>query len=124
MTSRARILTAAIFALSVLAYLARADDAKVRIVIESSLTQFEPAFVRLRIRVEPDPANRALILALISDGFETSSLEQLAGSSAPITRWWQVKGVPAGEYQIVAEVYRPSAKNWRAQQALTVLGVP
>lgn len=97
------------------------EEAKLRIAVENAQIQFEPGYVRLRIRVEPDPANRALAVGIVSESFETSSLEQLEGDRARITRWFEYKDVPAGEYWAVAEVYRPSAENWHARTKLTVL---
>lgn len=111
---------AAIVGLVLLAVWAR-DDAKLRIVVEGGRVQMEPAWIRLRIRVEPDALNRALTVALIGDGFETSSLEQLEGDRARITRWIEYKDVPAGVYAVVAEVYRPPEQAWHAEAEVTVI---
>jgi len=95
---------------------------KVRVTVEGAIMQFEPASVRLRIRVEPDAENRALTVAVLSEGYERSSLEQLDGADAPISRWITYKGIPAGDYEAVAVVYRPNADNWRAAAVFKVLG--
>lgn len=97
-------------------------DAKLKIVVEGGAFHFAPATVRLRIRVEPDVKNRALAVGIISPDFETSSLEQLDGDKAPITRWVTYKDVPAGEYAVVAEVYRPEDRPWREETSVSVRG--
>lgn len=97
------------------------DDAKLRIAVEGAQIQFEPASVRLRIRVEPDPANRALAVGVVGPDFETSSLEQLEGDRAPITRWRTFTNVPAGEYEVIGELYRPPAPSVLVRARLTVL---
>ena len=108
--------------LVLLAFLHSNTGERLRIVVESGTYQFAPATVRLRIRVEPDAANRALAVGLISDGYETSSLEQLSGAQAPITRWVEYHDIPAGVYAVVATVHRPDADPWRAATAVTVVG--
>lgn len=97
------------------------NDAQLKIAVEGARIQFEPGTVRLRIRVEPDKANRALTVGLIGPDFETSTLRQLEGDQAALTHWFTFKAVPAGEYIAVSEVYRPSAKTWHAEDRLTVL---
>ena len=101
---------------------ALANEPRVSLVIESGVFAREPAYVRLRVRVEPDTANRALTTALISDEFETSSLEQLEGAHAPRTRWVQYRNVPAGSYIVSAVVHRPEDRPWRTRATLIVLG--
>ena len=98
-----------------------AKEPRVRVTVESGVYAFEPAFVRLRVTVVPDAANRALTIALISDGFETSSLEELPGEQAPRTRWVQYRDVPAGSYTVSAVVHRPDDRSWRAGATLTIL---
>lgn len=97
------------------------EDAKLKIAVENAQIQFEPGYIRLRVRVEPDTANRALAVGIIGPDFETSSLEQLEGDNARPTRWVIYKDVPAGEYEAIAEVYRPSAENWHAKAKVIVL---
>ena len=94
----------------------------VSIAVEGSRYQYEPATVRLRVRVERDPANRALTVALVSDGFERSSLEQLDGTAAPLVRWVEYRDVPFGVYSAVAVVQRTEKGLLRAEDTLTVLG--
>lgn len=81
----------------------------------------EPGFVRLRIRVEPDDSNRALVVAAWSPDIETSSYEQLDGVRARRTRWIEWRDLPAGTYDVVAVVHRPPARSWRATAGFVVL---
>ena len=90
------------------------------VTVEGARIQFEPGYVRLRIRVTPDTQNRALTIGLVSPAFERSSLEQLEGERAPVTRWVEYKDIPAGDYAVVAEVYRPPDEPWHAEDWLTV----
>ena len=101
---------------------AASEDAKLKVTVEGGRIQFEPATVRLRVRVEPDPQNRALTVGIDSADFSTSSLEQLEGDRAPITRWRTFTGIPAGEYEAIAELYRAPNESVLARDRLTVLG--
>ena len=81
----------------------------------------EPATVRLRVTIPPDPANRTLTVAAIADGFTMRrSDEQLDGSS-PRTRWLTWADLPAGEYIVLAHVTRGAAPAWQAQTRVVVL---
>lgn len=104
-----------------LALSALANEPRLQINVEGGRYVFEPASIRLRIRVEPDAENRALTVALLSEGYETSSLEELHGVRAARTRWVEYKAVPAGSYDVEAVVHRPSARAWRASGRLVVL---
>lgn len=96
-------------------------DAKVKLTLESSHYQFEPAYARIKVTVEPDPGNRGLTVAAISDGFETSSYEKLDGAAARRTRWVEFKSIPEGQYDLIAQVGRADRHVWRAQTTMTVL---
>ena len=98
-----------------------ANEPRVSIAVEGARVQFEPGQIRLRIRVERDKYNRALTVALVSDGFERSSLEQLEGESSPLVRWVDYRDVPAGEYVVIAIVHRPEDRPIRAEDRLQVL---
>lgn len=97
-------------------------DDKLRIAVEGGRIQWEPATVRLRIRVEPDKANRALAVGIDSGEFGRSSAFTLEGERAQRTVWIEYRDVPAGEYVVRAEVYRPSAEPWYASETLTIRG--
>ena len=96
------------------------NEAKVRVTLEGQQHPFAPAALRFRVRVEPDTANRALTVALVSAEYERSSLEQLEGADAQITRWIDFVNVPAGAYVAEAVVHRPTATIWRAHMFVTV----
>ena len=93
----------------------------VTIVVESGYYLFEPAWIRVRVRVEPDPENRALSVAILSDSSETSSLEQLPGDKARATRWVTYKDVPAGDYEAIAYVDRGAHAPWMTRSHFMVL---
>lgn len=100
---------------------ANVEHRKLQIAVENARIQFEPGYVRLRIRVEPDPQNRALAVGIVSDGFSTSSLEELDGDRARITRWMSYPDVPAGEYQAVAEVAKADGSTVLVTERLSIL---
>ena len=100
--------------------LAGFSNEPVSIAVEGARYQYEPATVRLRVRVERDPANRAVIVGIFSDSFERSSLEELSADAA-LVRWINYTDVPAGEYVVVALLQRASGPL-RAEDRLTVLG--
>lgn len=85
-----------------------------RQLVASAVTLFVLAYVYYAVR--------DLTIAMVSDGFERSSLEELDGDLAPLVRWFDYPGVPAGEYDIVAVVHRPGAHPWRAESRINVLG--
>ena len=70
--------------------------APVQIAVEGARVQFEPGFLRVRVRVVPHAVNRGVTVAAISEGFARSSYEQLDGLQAPITRWIEWRGVTGG----------------------------
>lgn len=76
----------------------------------------------MKVRVEPDPANRGLYVVLFSHGYETSSFEQLEGAEAPRTRWREFTNVPEGEYDAVAVVDRGGDDPWQDRARVSVLG--
>lgn len=93
----------------------------VAIHVEGGPIKTEPAYVRLRVRVEPDPANRWLTVMIVSEGFGRSSVEQLEGDRSPRTRWIDYPDVPAGDYQAEAVVERQAASRSRDVAPLHVL---
>ena len=73
-----------------------ANEPRVRVVVESGYFVRAPAWIRLRVSVEPDAANLVLIVGALSDGFERVSDEQLDGARSRRTRWIEWPAVPAG----------------------------
>ena len=66
----------------------------------------EPGWVDLRIRIEPDEANRELIVELDSENFFRSSSIALAGDESPTMHWLRFDRLPAGKYVVRASVER------------------
>ena len=116
-----RAATVLLLAGFVMLALAGLSNEPVSIAVEGARYQYEPATVRLRVRVERDPANRAVIVGIFSDSFERSSLEELPGADAALVRWVDYAGIPAGEYTVIALLQRTSGPL-RAEDRLTVLG--
>lgn len=106
--------------LAAVAFAAVADRDPLSITVVGGYFQWEPATIRLKIRVQPDPANRVLLFGIDSDGFVRSSLEELDGDS-PMTRWVEYQSVPAGEYTAFAIVRRADASDWHATTPMTIL---
>ena len=111
----------AVLALAAFAY-AVADNAPVQIALEGPRVQFEPATIRLRIRILPHASNRGLTVAAISEGFARSSWEDLPGANAPITRWVEYRYVPAGHYTIQVILARSDGTARNSNDSLIVLG--
>lgn len=97
-------------------------DEPVRIKLESGYYLFEPAWIRIKVQVEPDEANRGLFVTAVSDSFERSSFEQLEGTRSRRTRWVDWPDVPAGNYTVTAYVDRPGDRPWRAIDGFRVIG--
>jgi hypothetical protein len=66
----------------------------------------EPGLVRLLIRLEPNEANRSLVVELDSPAMFRSSLITLDGDAAPSTHWLEFGSLPAGKYGVVVTLER------------------
>lgn len=93
----------------------------VRVVVEGGHYRYEPAYIRLKITVEPHAANRGLWVQADSGSFATSSYEQLEGEASSRTRWVVWKDLPAGAYTVTATVDRGAERSWHGQAGFTVL---
>ena len=60
----------------------------------------EPASVIIRVSVEPDPDNRAIMVVAESADFFRSSQLQLDGDRSSRTNVLEYRGLPAGAYEI------------------------
>lgn len=98
-----------------------ASEPGMAVVVENGHFAREPAWIRVRVRVDRDSANRGLTVAALSEGFERHSYEQLDGLLAPRTRWVEWPDVPAGEYLVVAVVNRGALPVWRATARINVI---
>ena len=116
-----RVMTMALLlALSVTA--TRAQD-PVRIAV-SPAHAFAPAFLRIRVSVEPNAANRALTIIANSEGYYRSSLIGLEGETRARTFFVEFKQVPAGEYKLSAVVSKGNGENVAvATQGVRILSI-
>lgn len=101
------------------------NEPRLAIAVEGGHFHAAPAEIRLKVRVQPDKANRGLTVSAESDRFSTSSFEQLEGEHAPVTRWipparW--KDVPEGQYRVHAVVDRGAETPWREVTEFVVIG--
>lgn len=101
---------------------------QVSIAVDGGSTRIAPTAIRLRVVMQPDPANRRLIVRLVDqDGFVLQrSDEQMDGAQSPRTRWvpsrggWRIDA--AGMYMAEAIVERETGRPWRASTTVTVRG--
>jgi hypothetical protein len=89
----------------------------------SPAQSFAPAFLRVRVRIEPSADNRSLEVIADSGGFYRSSEIQLEGDRSPATIDLELQGVPEGDYRVVG-ILRDRAGHERsmASQAVRVIG--
>jgi len=87
----------------------RAQD-PVRITVSPAFA-FAPAFLRVRVYVEPNAANRTLTITADSDSYYRSSLIELEGDTSARTFFIELKHVPAGQYHLSAVVRNGSGEN-------------
>jgi hypothetical protein len=66
----------------------------------------EPAAVRLMVRVDPDEANRTLLVGVDSPDLYRSSLITVSGESARSSYWVDLSSLPAGDYTVTATLHR------------------
>jgi hypothetical protein len=85
---------------------------------------FAPALVRIRVRVEPNAANRMLAIVAESDGYSRRSLIELQGDRGPQTFFVELKNVPAGAYELSAMVRNGNGKDVGvATQGVRILSI-
>lgn len=80
----------------------------------------EPATVRITVAVEPDDANRMLLIEADGDRFYRASELELSGADDPRLHSLVFKNLPAGNYMLRAGVYSADALRGQATQELTV----
>jgi hypothetical protein len=59
-----------------------------------------PAYLRVRVTVEPDVVNRTVVVVAESADYYRSSEMPLEGDQGPRTLFFEFRGVPSGDYQI------------------------
>lgn len=79
---------------------------------------FEPAFVRVTVRVEPNPDNRNLRVEADGLSYRSSDIG-LEGETAPLVHRIEWRAMPAGEYAVRALV-TDSAQKIIARDATTL----
>jgi hypothetical protein len=84
----------------------------------------EPAIIQVTVNVEPDEANRTLRVEADGDSFFRSSEFTLDGRSEKRVHIVEFKNVPAGTYEVRAEVLSEKAVRGLAMQDLEVMGSP
>ena len=80
-----------------------------------------PGVVRLLVRVEPDAANRSLIVEVNSFAMYRSSLITLDGASAQAAYWLEFNSLPAGLYSVTVALRRVDGETATAQDTFTVV---
>ena len=90
----------------------------------SPAVSMEPALLKIQYRVEPDAANRRILITVESGDFYRSSEIQLEGDNAPRTRTIEYRNVPAGVYEISAVLAGSDGRQRAmAHRSLTVIGM-
>jgi hypothetical protein len=82
----------------------------------------EPATVRLTIMVEPNQANRTLRIEADGDRFYRATELNLEGLAEKRLHTVELKNLPAGWYEVRAEVLSASEVRGTATGELTVMG--
>ena len=82
----------------------------------------EPATIRMIVMVEPDQANRTLRIEADGDRFFRSTELNLEGLSEKRLHAVEFKNLPAGWYELRAEVRSGKEVRAMASQELTVVG--
>jgi hypothetical protein len=82
----------------------------------------EPATVRITVAVEPDEANRTLRIEADGERMYRSTEVELAGVADKRLHTIEFKNLPAGEYELRAEVLSKTDVRGMATQGLTVTG--
>jgi hypothetical protein len=82
----------------------------------------EPATVRLLVTVEPDKDNRTLRIEADGDRLFRSSEVNLDGLSEKRLHTVEFKNLPAGSYEVRAEVLSAKEVRGMATQELMVMG--
>ena len=80
----------------------------------------EPATVRVTVAVEPDAENRLLRIEADSEQFFRASEVALSGSEEKRLHELEIKGLPAGDYTLRAEVRSSVAVRGQVSRNLVV----
>jgi hypothetical protein len=83
----------------------------------------EPATVQITVAVEPDAANRVLRVEADGDRLYRSTEVALSGEGDKRLHTVEFKNLPAGDYELRAEVLSSERVRGMASQELVVAGV-
>lgn len=82
----------------------------------------EPGWVELKIRIDPDAADRALTVELDSRDFFRSSQITLNGARSLSTYWLRFDDLPAGDYVVRVALERSDGAPLTAVSKFRVVG--
>ena len=83
----------------------------------------EPATVQITVAVEPDAANRVLRIEADGDRLFRSTELALSGETDKRLHTVEFKNLPAGEYELRAELFGADSMRAMATQELVVAGL-
>jgi hypothetical protein len=114
-------MTLALSALLSLTSISASGGEQLKLAVSPSYS-FAPSNLRIRVRVVPNAENRALAVVAESGDLYRSSEIQLEGDHAPATTTFEFRGLPSGDYEILAALV-DSAGRRRAidRQSVAVL---
>lgn len=102
----------------------RADSAESDLSIKVS-PQYcaEPCLIRVQVRLEPHPDDRALVIEADNGEYFRSSLVQLPGDRGPSIHTLTLKSLPAGRFSIRVMLSRTDGVEALARDSINVLGM-
>jgi hypothetical protein len=119
-----RITTRVMMTVLLLALAATGPKAQEPVRIAASPTfAFAPALLRVRVRVEPNAANRTLTITADSDGYYRSSLIELEGDTSEKTFFVEFKQVPAGDCKPSAVASKGNGGNVAVATGVRILSI-
>lgn len=90
----------------------------------SPVVAFAGSDLRVVVRVQPDAGNRRLQLSIDAPTFYASTERQLDGVDGARAHTFNVKELPAGDYQIVATLEGSTGVRSRVTRSFKVMGEP
>jgi hypothetical protein len=98
------------------------DSKLIQSVTFSPVVAFAGSDLRVVVRVQPDAGNRRLQLSVDAPTFYASTERQLDGLEGARAHTFNVKELPAGNYQIVATLEGASGIRSRVTRTFKVMG--
>ena len=86
------------------------------------LVAFAGSDLRVVVRVQPDAGNRRLLLSVDAPTFYASTERQLDGLDGARAHTFNLKELPAGDYQLVATLEGSDGVRSRVTRAFKVMG--